>query len=51
MADQCALGPDGMLLDASQITFYHDPDDRVPLPLVSASGIAHPNETENVPGE
>jgi hypothetical protein len=51
MADQCALSPDGMLLDASQITFYHDPDHRVPLPPVSASGIAHPNETENVPGE
>jgi hypothetical protein len=51
MADQCALGPNGMLLDASQITFYHDPDDRVPLPPVSASGIAPPNEMENFPGK
>jgi len=48
MADQCALGPDGMLLDASQITFFHDPDNRVPLPPVPTSAIAGP---ENAPGK
>ncbi|KAM6493884.1 hypothetical protein JOM56_010245 [Amanita muscaria] len=34
MADQCALGPDGTLLDASKILFYNDPDDETPLPPV-----------------
>ncbi|KAJ6622351.1 hypothetical protein B0H10DRAFT_2214484 [Mycena sp. CBHHK59/15] len=32
--DQCARGPDGELLDASKIKFYHDPDDDTPLPPV-----------------
>ncbi|CAA7257320.1 unnamed protein product [Cyclocybe aegerita] len=32
MADQCAVGPDGQLLDASKITFYHDVNDKEPLP-------------------
>jgi hypothetical protein len=30
--DQCAVAEDGGLLDASQINFYHDPDDDQPLP-------------------
>ena len=30
--DQCALAPDGGLLDASAITFYNDVDDDTPLP-------------------
>jgi hypothetical protein len=34
--DQCALGPDGQLLDAAQIHFFHDRDDVVPLPPSSA---------------
>jgi hypothetical protein len=34
MADQCALGTDGKLLNASQITFFHDPDDNTPLPPI-----------------
>lgn len=29
--NQCAIGPDGALLDASQIVWYHDPDDTTPL--------------------
>ncbi|KAF5370479.1 hypothetical protein D9615_009743 [Tricholomella constricta] len=31
-AEQCALAADGSLLDASDIVFYNDPDDEVPLP-------------------
>jgi hypothetical protein len=31
MADQCALGADGTLLDASQIRWFNDPDDDTPL--------------------
>src|SRR6267154_2889412 len=31
MADQCGLGADGTLLDASQIQWYNDPDDDIPL--------------------
>lgn len=34
MSDTCALNADGSLKDASDITFYNDPDDDVPLPLV-----------------
>jgi hypothetical protein len=30
-SDQCALGPDGNLLDASEIVWQHDPDDPTPL--------------------
>jgi hypothetical protein len=30
--DQCAVGPDGQLLDASQIQFFNDGDDDTPLP-------------------
>ncbi|KIL54477.1 hypothetical protein M378DRAFT_92476 [Amanita muscaria Koide BX008] len=36
-ADQCALGPDGRLLDASKIEFFFDPDDDVPLPSVEVT--------------
>ncbi|KAJ7873014.1 hypothetical protein B0H13DRAFT_1895123 [Mycena leptocephala] len=35
--DQCALGPDGKLLPASEIAFYNDPDDEHPLPPVKPS--------------
>src|SRR5947208_197819 len=35
-----ALGPDGKLLDASEITWYHDKDDDTPLP--SSTGASHP---------
>jgi hypothetical protein len=36
-SDQCAVGADGNLLDASAITFYNDPDDDTPLPTSSAT--------------
>jgi hypothetical protein len=36
-ADQPALGPDGQLLDASKITWHHDPDD--PHPIQPTSGV------------
>ncbi|KAF8433262.1 isoprenoid synthase domain-containing protein [Boletus edulis BED1] len=36
--DQCAVGPDGQLLDASQIQCFHDLDDEIPLlPVPSTS--------------
>ncbi|KAJ7615255.1 hypothetical protein DFH06DRAFT_125311 [Mycena polygramma] len=38
--DQCALGPDGKLLDAKDITFFNDPDDMVPLPPASSTSTA-----------
>jgi len=31
MADQPALGPDGHLLDATDIEWYNDPDDAQPI--------------------
>jgi hypothetical protein len=31
MADQPALGPDGRLLDATEIEWYNDPDDAQPI--------------------
>ncbi len=31
MADQCALGPDGQLLDVTEIKWYNDPDDTQPI--------------------
>jgi len=34
-SDQSALAADGTLLDASQIVFYNDPDDDIPLPTGS----------------
>ncbi|KAG2079758.1 uncharacterized protein F5147DRAFT_784785 [Suillus discolor] len=33
----CALNADGTLKDASEITFFNDPDDKVPLPQVASS--------------
>lgn len=33
----CAIGPDGNLLDASQIPWFRDPDDVEPMPPVSRS--------------
>ncbi|KAK7025717.1 HAT family dimerization domain-containing protein [Favolaschia claudopus] len=38
--DQCAIGADGQLLDASKITFYNDPDDPNPLPAVKLNSTA-----------
>ncbi|KAG1734224.1 uncharacterized protein EDB91DRAFT_1251009 [Suillus paluster] len=35
--DCCALNADGSLKDASNITFFNDPDDKVPLPQVPSS--------------
>ncbi|KAG2060650.1 hypothetical protein BDR06DRAFT_1002531 [Suillus hirtellus] len=35
--DSCALNTDGFLKDASDIIFYNDPDDSVPLPQVPSS--------------
>lgn len=31
VSDQCAVGPDGCLKDASEITWHNDPDDEQPL--------------------
>jgi hypothetical protein len=30
---QCALGPDGQLLDMSKIEWYNDTDDANPIPI------------------
>jgi hypothetical protein len=39
MIDQSALGPDGRLLDASEIEWYNDPDDAQPIqPTSSVQG-------------
>jgi hypothetical protein len=35
--DCCTLNADGTLKDASEITFFNDPDDEVPLPQVTSS--------------
>jgi hypothetical protein len=35
MADQPALGPDGQLLDASEIEWFNDPDDAQPIQPIS----------------
>ncbi|KAG1740116.1 uncharacterized protein EDB91DRAFT_1248446 [Suillus paluster] len=37
MSDSCALNADGTLKDTSDITFYNDPDDNVPLPPVPSN--------------
>src|SRR5438046_2422363 len=42
MASDCAHGPDGQLLDASQIQFFFDVDDDNPLPAVPLSGTNTP---------
>jgi hypothetical protein len=34
---QCALRADSSLKDVSEITFYHDPDDTIPLQTASSS--------------
>ena len=39
MDDQCALGPDGQLLDESKIVWHHDPDD--PTPIVPVTSPIH----------
>ncbi|KAG1879073.1 hypothetical protein F4604DRAFT_1923223 [Suillus subluteus] len=35
--DSCTLNADGSLKDASEIKFYNDPDDDVPLPQVPST--------------
>ena len=32
--DQSAVGPDGQLLDVSQVQFFHDIADEIPLPPI-----------------
>jgi hypothetical protein len=34
MADQPALGPDGQLLDATEIEWYNDPNDAQPIQAI-----------------
>ncbi len=34
---QCAVGADGQLLDASQITWFEDAESTIPLPSLSSS--------------
>jgi hypothetical protein len=36
-SDNCAVGSDGNLLDASQIVWFRDPDDDQPIALTSSS--------------
>ncbi|KAF8140604.1 hypothetical protein EV363DRAFT_1502486 [Boletus edulis] len=36
----CAVGPDGQLLAASQIQFFHDVNDDVPLPPVASTSVS-----------
>ena len=36
-SDNCAVGPDGQLLDASKITWYNDPDDDIPMAPMTAT--------------
>ena len=43
LSDQCALGPNGELLPAEQIVFYHNADSTTPLPPVN-SATARPSE-------
>ena len=42
--DQCALGPDGNLLDASEIVWVNDPDDPMPVERLE------PNQQADVEG-
>ena len=49
MDDQCALGPDGQLLDESEIVWHHDPDDTttiIPSLVAPATTSTHPFFTE-----
>ncbi|KIJ91873.1 hypothetical protein K443DRAFT_57786, partial [Laccaria amethystina LaAM-08-1] len=36
-SDQCARGPNGKLLDASQIQWFNDPDDIHPIPVSNSA--------------
>jgi hypothetical protein len=48
-ADQCALGPDGQLLNASEIQFFFDPDDDKPMQPLPPKSIDHSSSTNNPP--
>jgi hypothetical protein len=39
-SDNCAVGPDGKLLDASQIVWFNDPDDDEPMAPATTSSMA-----------
>jgi hypothetical protein len=39
-SDNCAVGPDGKLLDASQIVWFKDPDDDEPMAPATTSSTA-----------
>ena len=39
-SDNCAVGPDGKLLDASQMVWFHDLDDHEPMTPATTSSIA-----------
>ena len=43
--DQCAIGPLGNLLDASEIEWHHDPDDQVPLPRTASTSLGFAADT------
>ncbi len=50
--DQCALDPHGNLLDASEINWYYDPDNSVPLPQTAplpATALPVRNTSEAAP--
>jgi len=36
-SDNCAVGPDGKLLDKSEIDWVHDPDDDTPIAPATTS--------------
>ena len=38
-SNQCALGPDGKLLDASEIVWVNDPDDLMPIAPIQQAGV------------
>jgi len=38
-SDQCALGPDGELLDTSKIVWVNDPDDLMPIAPIQQAGV------------
>lgn len=40
--DQCAIGPDGKLLDAKDIEWRHDPDDPAPLSKIAQPKVPNP---------
>jgi hypothetical protein len=47
-ADQPARGPDGQLLDASEIPWYNDPDDPNPIQSKSSSSRVQEGEGDNL---